>query len=88
MSTKDEYDLFAAEMARRFEDFVSWSMEHWPNKQVPLVDSDFAVARKEISEMVGPRLGDGQRRMPDEDAAAAPSDDGAQYVQVTPMPWP
>lgn len=88
MSTKDEYDLFAAEMARRFEDFVSWSMEHWPNKQVPLTDSDFAVARKEISEMVGPRLGDGQKRTPVEGGVASPSDDGAQYVQVTPMPWP
>lgn len=88
MSTKDDYDRFAAEMVRRFEDFVSWSKENWPDRQAPLLDSDFIAARKEIGEMVGPRLGDGQRPANGEINAASPVDDGAQYVQVTPMPWP
>lgn len=83
MPTKDEYDLFAAEMVRKFEDFTTWAKENWPDRQSPLTDSDFASMRKQVAEMVGPRLGTGEAK-PDGPGAG----DDAQYVNVTPMPWP
>lgn len=83
MTTKDDYDRFAAEMVRRFEDFTTWAKENWPDTQSPLLDSDFASMRKEIAEMVGPRLGDSYG-----ENAPEPADHTTQYVNVTPMPWP
>jgi hypothetical protein len=82
MSTKDDYDQFAADMVRRFEDFTTWAKENWPDKQSPLLDSDFASMRKEVAEMVGPRLGEAYGSV-----QPGPPDD-TQYVSVTPMPWP
>lgn len=83
MSTKDEIDQFAVEFVRRFEDFATWAKENWPDRQSPLTDSDFSSMRKQIAEMAGPRLGtaDGSKE-------PAASDQDAQYVNVTPMPWP
>lgn len=83
MPTKDDYDSFAAEMVRRFEDFTEWAKENWPDQQSPLTDADFATMRKEIAAMVGPRLGESYGGVPPQ-----ASDDSAQYVSVTPMPWP
>ncbi|MGN6389926.1 MAG: hypothetical protein ACTHL1_10470 [Burkholderiaceae bacterium] len=84
MPTKDDYDRYAAELVRRFEDFTTWAIEHWPDPESPLMDSDFAASRKEIAGLVGPRLGGGHT---DADPGAK-ADDSTQFVNVTPMPWP
>jgi hypothetical protein len=47
------------------------------------MSSDFAESRKEIGNIVGPKLGEG-----DSGTADSGKDDSAPFVDVTPMPWP
>lgn len=87
MSDKETRDRFAKEMARRFDEFTAWAIEHWPVKSFPLMQSDFVESGKEISEILGSRLA------VDEDAGGGngnttQSEYEPQYVSVTPMPWP
>jgi hypothetical protein len=83
MASKKECDQFATELNDRFEAFMKWAMANWPKKESPLMSSDFAESRKEIAQIVGPKLGEGSP-----DPAAAGNDDPAPFVDVTPMPWP
>lgn len=80
MATKEECDRYANELAKRFEELTGWAIANWPDKQQPLMPSDFTESRKEISRIIGPRLGDGAKDPP-------PSKD-APFIPVSPMPWP
>lgn len=84
MATKEQCDRYATEMAHRFEDLVKWAIETWPNKDTPLLSSDFSESRKEIGLILGPRLSEGRTDLPEFPG----DDDSAQYVQTTPAPWP
>jgi hypothetical protein len=84
MASKDKCDEFAMEMARRFEDFVKWTMENWPNKDIPLLQSDFNALRKEIRFILGEKLNEAQASAPSSGAAR----DSVQYVNMNPAPWP
>lgn len=94
MPSKSEYDAYAQEVNRRFEEWVSWTIEHWPRTSQPLMESDFVAARRELSELLGPRLGEpglgeGARpgdRVPDPPGLAPDKD--RQYRDMNPMPWP
>lgn len=84
MASKEECDRFADEMAHRFEDLVQWAIENWPNKNTPLLSSDFSESRKEIGLILGPRLTEARTDLPElpDEGNATP------YVQTTPAPWP
>lgn len=83
MASKAECDKYAAQLAQRFEEYTRWAMEHWPNKDFPLLASDFDASRRELSEILGPKLSHG------EDPSDPPGNsDAGQYRDVTPMPWP
>lgn len=84
MASKEQCDQFAAELNQRYEAFVRWATEHWPNQESPLLDSDFAAARRELSLLCGARLGGGDRTAD----TSASDDSSAQFVPVSPMPWP
>jgi hypothetical protein len=84
MPSKQEYDTYAAELTRRFEELTHWAIEHWPEKSFPLLPSDFSAGRREIGEIVGPKLSDGHSSRPSSDDNA---NDG-QYRDMNPMPWP
>lgn len=84
MATKEQSDQFANEMARRFEDLVKWATENWPDQDTPLLSADFSESRKEIGQILGPRLSEGRTDLPE----LPGEDDSAQYVQTTPAPWP
>jgi len=84
MPNNDQRDQYAAELNERYEAFVRWTKENWPNQESPLMDSDFAAARRELSLMCGARLGGGDRTAD----TGGSSDTSAQYVPVNPMPWP
>ena len=84
MTTKEQCDQFANEMARRFEDLVKWATENWPDQDMPLLSSDFSESRKEIGQILGPRVGEGRTDLPE----LPGGDDSAPYVQTTPAPWP
>jgi hypothetical protein len=83
MASKEEYDQFATELTKRFEALTQWAMENWPNKEFPLLQSDFSASRREIGEIIGPKLGDG-----DQNASPSRKDDSAPYLDMNPMPWP
>jgi hypothetical protein len=76
--------VYAAEVARRLEEFVSWTRDNWPVPSSPLLDSDFEDARRMVHLIVGERLE--QARSADE--LPEPSQGGPQYRPVNPAPWP
>ncbi|HZW21494.1 hypothetical protein [Noviherbaspirillum sp.] len=87
MASKEECDQYAAELTRRFDELVQWAMTNWPKPETPLLSSDFGEGRREIGQIVGPKLGDadGNDTLP---RPAFGDDDDGQYRNVTPMPWP
>ena len=98
MATKEECDRYAAELTHRFDELVQWAMSNWPKPEFPLLSSDFSESRREISQIVGPKLGDGDSgdsdnsghsgATPPETPRPAFGGDDGQYRDVTPMPWP
>ncbi len=76
---------FVAELWRRFEALQEWAVTHWPDKHNPLSSADFVEARKEILSLRSPA---GSLNQPAQQNEAEPEQGGAQYVDVTPAPWP
>jgi hypothetical protein len=83
MANKEEYDRYAAELTKRFDELTRWAIDNWPRPNFPLMSSDFEEGRREISEIVGPRLGDADPPPP-----SASEKEQGQYVGMNPMPWP
>jgi hypothetical protein len=79
--SSDDVSRYADELTRRFEEFTDWAINHWPQKNYPLLPSDFAESRREISVILGQRLNEGQTLPP-------PEEGGPQYIDVNPTPWP
>lgn len=84
MTDKRKCDEFAADMARRFDEFVQWSIENWPVPESPLMESDFDASRAELHRLLGQRL-DEARNV---ETAPDPAAGGPQYVSLNPAPWP
>ncbi len=78
---------FIAELWRRFETLQEWAVSHWPDQQHPLSSADFVEARKEILSLRSPAGSLNQPAARDA-TEPAPEQGGAQYVDVTPAPWP
>ena len=76
---------FVAELWRRFETLQEWAVTHWPDQQNPLSSADFVESRKEILSLRSPA---GSLSQPAQQNEAEPEQGGAQYVDVTPAPWP
>jgi hypothetical protein len=74
---------FIDELWRRYEEVQNWAIANWPDMEHPLSTSDFVEARKEILALGLPAAA----RPPVQDAAE-PEQGGAQYIDVTPAPWP
>lgn len=83
MSGKEECDRYVEETARRFDEFVRWTISNWPHKNFPLVSSDFAESRRELSKILGSKLHDGQQT-----PSCGLPPDSPQYIDVNPTPWP
>lgn len=86
MAGKEECDRYAAELARRFDEFTQWALDNWPVKTAPLLLSDFNASHKEMQLILGEKLQQGQ----DQDTAteSPPNDGSVQYVNINPAPWP
>ena len=76
---------FVAELWRRFEALQEWAVTQWPDQQHPLSSADFVESRKEILSLRSPA---GSLSQPAQQNEAEPEQGGAQYVDVTPAPWP
>jgi hypothetical protein len=75
---------FAAELQRRFEELSTWAIANSPNPASPLKQADFEVCRSEIA-----RLADRDNDVGDRNASIPePSENGPQYVNMNPTPWP
>lgn len=83
MASKEICDQYAIEFAQRFAALVSWAKEHWPDKNAPLLDSDFDASRREIRQLIGERL----EAVQSASAPGAGESDG-QYIDMNPTPWP
>lgn len=77
----DDASRYADELIRRFDEFTNWAINNWPQKNYPLLPSDFADSRREISVILGKRLHEGESLPP-------PEQGGPQYLDVNPSPWP
>jgi hypothetical protein len=84
MDDKERYDQYAAELAQRFEDLIKWAIENWPNKNFSLMQSDFEQSRKEIGQILGPKLSEGEASPP----APATGKDDPPFIDMNPAPWP
>jgi len=83
MADQEQSDKFAAEMARRFEEFTQWAIEHWPNREMPLLESDFESSRKEMQQILGAKLSQALQA-----EVGPPAGETVQYVNMNPAPWP
>jgi hypothetical protein len=84
MASKEQLDRYASELVTRFEDLTRWAITNWPRSEFPLMQSDFANARKEISRIIGPKLGDGDAQS----SLSRHEPENRQYVDMNPAPWP
>lgn len=82
--SNDDMVEYGAEMKKRFEEFASWAIANWPDKTNPLSRTDFDASRKEIAALASGRLDIGDRNA----AIPEPSENGPQYTNVNPAPWP
>ena len=84
MAINDEHAEFSNELKRRFEEFATWTIANWPDKDTPPTNRDFDVARKEINALTTRDVDLGKRNA----EIPEPADSGPQYVSVSPAPWP
>lgn len=71
---------FAMEVNAKINHLIEWIVENSPEKEHPLSFSDFAQVREEFNKVACGL--DSLKNEPE------PSEGGAQYVSVTPAPWP
>ncbi|MGV3742331.1 MAG: hypothetical protein ACO1NO_08475 [Burkholderiaceae bacterium] len=84
MAGKEECDRYAAELARRFEEFTQWAQDNWPIKTAPLLPSDFTESHKELQVILGEKL----QQEANAGRDSPPNDGSIQYVNINPAPWP
>lgn len=71
---------FAMEVNSKINELIEWIIENTPNKESPLHKENFAEVHEELRKIA---CGiDAQTLEPE------PSEGGAQYISVTPAPWP
>lgn len=75
---------FAAEMKRRFEELCGWAIANSPKQASPLKPADFDVCREEIMRLAERDLDVSERNA----TIPEPSENGPQYVNMNPTPWP
>ncbi len=82
---------FSVEMQQKFETFVAWAITNCP--EPGLTDTDFKQCRQQIVQLA--EFHHGQPHDPEKQsmneqnkAIPEPSENGPQYVNVTPSPWP
>lgn len=80
MTKAPEEIAFALAVNSKFNELVAWVINHSPNDEVRLRTEDFSELRATFCKIA---CGiDSQKTEPE------PSEGGAQYVNVTPAPWP
>ena len=81
MSDQTQNDQFAADLEQRFQDLMQWTISNWPDQERPISVPDFEDAQRAVHAIA-------QRLRYPQGEALAPSEGGAQFVNVAPAPWP
>jgi hypothetical protein len=81
MADQNPKEQFAADLAQRFQDVMQWAVTSWPDAQHPISLADFEDVRKAVQAIA-------QRSLHPSGEALAPDEGGAQFVGVSPTPWP
>ena len=80
MTKAPEKLAFAIEVNSKINELIEWIIDNTPNKELSLHKDDFAEVQEEFRRIACGN--DAQTAEPE------PSEGGAQYVSVTPAPWP
>jgi hypothetical protein len=81
MSNQQQKEQFAADLEQRFRDVMQWAVTSWPDPDHPIAIEDFEDVHKAV-QVISQRV-----RHPSGEALA-PSEGGAQFVNIAPAPWP
>ncbi|MES2935665.1 MAG: hypothetical protein V4805_19505 [Pseudomonadota bacterium] len=81
MTNPVQSSQFMPELERQLDQLIAWAVANAPDKSNNLTKSDFAEVRETFCKIAnGTDDLANQRR--------EPSQGGAQYINVTPAPWP
>lgn len=81
MSDQNQKEQFAADLEQRFRDVMQWAVTTWPDTDHPISLGDFEDVQKTVQAI-------SQRLRHPSGEALAPSEGGAQFVNIAPAPWP
>jgi hypothetical protein len=81
MSDNPQTEQFAVDLEQRFQDLMQWAVSNWPDRDHPLSPADLEEARQAVHALA-------QRLRHPQGEALAPSEGGAQFVNMSPAPWP
>ena len=81
MTEQNQKEQFAADLEQRFRDVMQWAVTNWPDPEHPIALGDFDDVHKAV-------LAIAQRVRQPSGEALAPSEGGAQFVNIAPAPWP
>ena len=84
---RNEQKAAAETVLDSFDAFVQEVVASWGDPGSPLAPADFSAARFEIVRLVS-RLRGSDGNPPDIAPAGPDAPTGAQYMPVTPAPWP
>lgn len=80
MTEKTHKAIYAREIARRLDALIDWAIENAPVEEPALSSKDFYDVRKSF--LIIASKGHPLYHEPE------PAEGGAQYIPVTPAPWP
>ncbi|WP_175626375.1 MULTISPECIES: hypothetical protein [Oxalobacteraceae] len=84
MASQDEATYFENELKQRFDELVLWAVRNRPYTGASLKPTDFDDSWKQIARLTREGIDLGKRNA----AVPEPSENGPQYVNSNPAPWP
>lgn len=84
MAHPDDTTFFENELKQRFDELVLWAVRNRPYNGAALRPTDFDDSWKDIAKLArdGVNIGEQNAAVPE------PSENGPQYVNSNPAPWP
>jgi hypothetical protein len=80
MTETTDKAIYAREIVRKLDSIIAWAIENAPVEEPVLSINDFADIRKQF--LIIASKGHPLYHEPE------PAEGGAQYINVTPAPWP
>ena len=90
-NTEEQLNEFSVQATERYDTFIAWMINHWPQQSDRLTVADFSAGKREMGLLLGAKLhvSRGDNSAPLSDIAVTEGEsDSKQYLPVTPAPWP